>query len=81
MTVITMILELPPPASGICRVVYGCDDSYVPNLVGKTVASVRRSFAGPLDIWPHFGQARRDSRFSAAKRKLKKRLWGWGWQT
>ena len=50
-----------------------CDDVY--NQFGKHGAKVKYL----LDIWLRFGQARRDSRFKALKRKLKKRLWGWGW--
>jgi len=49
-----------------------CDDVY--NQIGKHGAKVKYL----LDIWLRFGQARRDSRFKALKRKLKKRLWGWG---
>jgi len=50
-----------------------CDDVY--NQIGKHGAKVKYL----LDIWLRFGQARRDSRFKALKRKLKKRLWGWGY--
>jgi hypothetical protein len=49
-----------------------CDDVY--NQIGKHGVKVKYL----LDIWLRFGQARRDSRFRALKRKLKKRLWGWG---
>jgi hypothetical protein len=49
-----------------------CDDVY--NQIGKHGANVKYL----LDIWLRFGQARRDSRIKALKRKLKKRLWGWG---
>jgi len=49
-----------------------CDDVY--NRTGKHGARAKYL----LDIWLGFGQARRDSRFKALKRKLKKRLWGWG---
>ena len=49
-----------------------CDDVY--NQIGKHGAKVKYL----LDIWLRFGQARRDSRFKTLKRKLKKRLWGWG---
>ena len=49
-----------------------CDDVY--DQIGKHGAKVKYL----LDIWLRFGQARRDSRFKALKRKLKKRLWGWG---
>jgi hypothetical protein len=44
------------------------------NQIGKHGAKVKYL----LDIWLRFGQARRDTRFKALKRKLKKRLWGWG---
>jgi hypothetical protein len=44
------------------------------NQIGKHGARARYL----LDIWLRFDQARRDSRFKALKRKLKKRLWGWG---
>jgi hypothetical protein len=48
--------------------------SDVLNQIGKHGAKVKYL----LDIWLRFGQAQRDSRFKALKRKLKKRLWGWG---
>jgi hypothetical protein len=48
-----------------------CDDVY--NQFGKHGANKYL-----LDIWLGFGEARRDSRFKALKRKLKRRLWGWG---
>jgi len=49
-----------------------CGDIY--DQFGKLGARVKYL----LDIWLRFGQARRDRRFKAMKRKLKKRLWGWG---
>ena len=49
-----------------------CDDVY--NQIGKHGAKVKYL----LDIWLRFGQSRRDSRFKTLKRRLKKRLWGWG---
>lgn len=50
-----------------------CDDAY--NQIGKHGGKAKYL----LDIWLRFGQARRDSRFKALKRKLKRRLWGWGY--
>jgi hypothetical protein len=49
-----------------------CDDVY--NQIGQHGAKVKYL----LDIWPTFGQAQGDGRFKGLKRKLKKRLWGWG---
>lgn len=49
-----------------------CDDVY--NQIGKHGHDVKYL----LDIWSLYGDARRDRRFRALKRKFKKRLWGWG---
>ena len=43
----SLVVEAPP---GVCRITHGPHDSYFPNLVGKPVASVRRSLATVFGI-------------------------------
>src|SRR5262245_2608128 len=44
------VRELAEFAPSACRVTHGPNDSYFPNLVGKTVASVRRGLASVFSI-------------------------------